>query len=505
MARRQGNHRSNTFLLVLAGCLLATTLVRSRRAWGESGDFRQRLEAAIEQTTQELQQESERIEKENNARQTEFNKAISTSYALSDELVERRVAVARKQQELVRLRQQREALWSEQVQWEKEQAEIASICRDVQRELSGLADTLAVSELRDEQNQQLSQLKNVLDEGNIGKAVSSAVALTASLLHEVRTKAVYEADIVDARGKRQRARLFRLGQSLFAYHVPSTGQTAIAVSAPYEEPGFRWQETLSEDMQHALVAAIERKHSPSGLIWVPIDVTGRMTMTAGLRNRTLVDRLRSGGVVMIPLALVAVCLALLIADRFLVLLRQGRHSLRFCERVLRLCSQGQFEQAERLAQDSKGVLSRTLKVCLAHRDSPPALLDDAIQETLLHEFPKLERFLPSIRMLSSVAPMLGLLGTVTGIITTFDVITVVGSGQPRLMAGGIAEALITTATGLAIAIPGLLAHSVLSGKADSIIADTERFAATLSNLVKQHQHVTSNGRNGSNDVRESAD
>jgi biopolymer transport protein ExbB len=144
-------------------------------------------------------------------------------------------------------------------------------------------------------------------------------------------------------------------------------------------------------------------------------------------------------------------------------------------------------------------------VCLAHRDSPPALLDDAIQETLLHEFPKLERFLPSIRMLSSVAPMLGLLGTVTGIIATFDVITVVGSGQPRLMAGGIAEALITTATGLAIAIPGLLAHSVLAGKVDSIIADTERFAATLSNLVKQHQHATENHRNQQSNVRETLD
>jgi len=126
---------------------------------------------------------------------------------------------------------------------------------------------------------------------------------------------------------------------------------------------------------------------------------------------------------------------------------------------------------------------------MTHRESSSAVLDDAIQETFLHEFPKLERFLPSIRMLSSVAPILGLLGTVTGIIATFDMITVVGGGKPRLLAGGISEALITTATGLIIAIPGLLAHSFLSGRINGIIAETERFAASLSNLIKQNQEM----------------
>ena len=124
---------------------------------------------------------------------------------------------------------------------------------------------------------------------------------------------------------------------------------------------------------------------------------------------------------------------------------------------------------------------------MAHRNSPPAVLDDAIQETFLHVFPKLERFLPSIGMLSTVAPILGLLGTVTGIIAIFDVITVVGGGKPRLLAGGISEALITTAAGLIIAIPGLLAHSFLSGRINGIISDAEFFAASLSNLIKQHQ------------------
>jgi biopolymer transport protein ExbB len=190
---------------------------------------------------------------------------------------------------------------------------------------------------------------------------------------------------------------------------------------------------------------------------------------------------------MFPLAIVAVWLTVLIVERFLFLLRERRHSLQFCEEVVELCGHGDFEQANRLAAKRKGIVARILKVCLAHGRQSPSVLDDAIQEAFLHELPRFERFLPSIRMLSAVAPMLGLLGTVTGIIATFDMITVVGGGKPRLLAGGISEALTTTATGLIIAIPGLLAHSFLSSRIEGLIADAERFAASLSNVLKRTQ------------------
>jgi len=503
MARRSNHHQSSAPFSV-AVCLLVTVLLGSAGAAEKSSDFEERLRTAIEQTKEDLRQETERIERENAAREEQLDEARSTCRSLADELVERRLAIAEKQRKLAQLRQQREALWAEQMQWQRERTEIEAICRDVQRELSQLSGTLPTSERRSEQGQQLSQLNILLGGGTPEKTVNATTSLISSFLREARTQAVYEADIVDARGEPQRARLLRVGQSLFACHVPTTGQTAIAISAPYEQAGFRWHEDLSPAMRRAIIAAVDPNRTAGASIWAPIDVTGQMTATTNLSNRTLADRLRSGGIVMIPLAFVAVLLALLVVDRLFVLLREGRHSLRFCERVLSLCGQGQFEQAEQLAEKTGGVLSRTLKTCLAHRHSSPVTLDDAIQETLLHEFPKLERFLPSIRLLSSLAPMLGLLGTVTGIIATFDVITVVGSGQPRLMAGGISEALITTATGLAIAIPGLLAHSVLSGKVDSIIADTERFAATLSNLVKQ-QETTSGDRSPERDGRTTAD
>jgi len=467
-------------LWVFAVVVSSTPLIRADRV-----DFAQRLQDAIEQTESELQAEKARIQKEEQTRRNELEEIRATCRKMADEIVERRISIARKQAGLREIRRQRETLWAERTQWQDDLSQIRLICGEVAKELTELVGVLPVSEHRQDQLQQLASLEKALTEDKPDVMIESVFTLVRSLLHETRSTAVYSADVVDPAGVRRRARLLRVGLNLFAYRIHETSQTAIAISDPYQEGGFRWYEDLSERIRQAIVSAIDQGRDHVAIYPLPIDVTGAMTAATNLSNKTLIGRIRSGGVVMFPLAAVAICLAVLICERFFVLLPETRHSLQFCERILDMCSKGDFEQAEQLAGKTKGILSRTLKVCVAHRKSPPTVLDDAIQETFLHEFPKLERFLPSIRMLSSVAPILGLLGTVTGIIATFDMITVVGGGKPRLLAGGISEALITTATGLIIAIPGLLAHSFLSGRINGIIANTERFAASLSNLIKQ--------------------
>ena len=462
--------------------------------WGDSLEFAQRLEEAVEQTEEELQAETTRIRAEQQARQKELERIRAECRQLADEFVEREISIARNQVALRHVRGQRETLWAERTQWQGDVSQIRLICGEVHRELAELVDTLPVSEHRHHQSQQLAELEKALAQDEPDMMIKSVFALISSLLRESRTTAVYAADVVDPIGVRRHVQLLRVGQNLFAYHVPDTSQAAMAIADPYQQGGFRWHEDLAKRVKQAVISAIDQARGDEVMYPLPVDVTGTMTAATDLSGKTLAGRIRSGGVVMFPLAVVAVWLAILIIERFFVLLSESRHSLQFCERVLDVCSKGDFEQAGRLADETKGVVSRTLKVCLAHHDSSPAVLDDVIQETFLHEFPKLERFLPSIRMLSAVAPILGLLGTVTGIIATFDMITVVGGGKPQLLAGGISEALVTTATGLIIAIPGLLAHSVLSSKVEGIIADTERFAASLSNVIKQQQNTVRNDR-----------
>ena len=102
-------------------------------------------------------------------------------------------------------------------------------------------------------------------------------------------------------------------------------------------------------------------------------------------------------------------------------------------------------------------------------------LDDAI----LKEMPALEKNLALLKLLSGVAPLLGLLGTVTGMILTFQAITLFGTGDPKLMAGGISQALITTVLGLVVAIPILLLHSVAATRSREIVQILEEQATGM--------------------------
>ena len=111
-----------------------------------------------------------------------------------------------------------------------------------------------------------------------------------------------------------------------------------------------------------------------------------------------------------------------------------------------------------------------------------------LDEAILREMPKLERGLITLAILAAIAPMLGLLGTVSGMIETFQSITLFGTGDPKLMSGGISQALVTTELGLAVAIPLLLIHSGLSGKSNRLvqILDEESAAIVARNAEKQH-------------------
>jgi len=101
----------------------------------------------------------------------------------------------------------------------------------------------------------------------------------------------------------------------------------------------------------------------------------------------------------------------------------------------------------------------------------------------------MERLLSTLGMLAAIAPLLGLLGTVTGMIGTFHVITLHGTGDPRLMSGGISEALVTTMLGLSVAIPIMLAHTLLSRGVDNMVGTLEEKAVALVNIVHKYRAV----------------
>ncbi|MAQ21567.1 MAG: energy transducer TonB [Gammaproteobacteria bacterium] len=119
--------------------------------------------------------------------------------------------------------------------------------------------------------------------------------------------------------------------------------------------------------------------------------------------------------------------------------------------------------------DTNNALGRVLTAYDSNRDADVETLELKLGEAILKETPSLQSGIMIIKVISVVAPLMGLLGTVTGMINTFQAITLFGTGDPRMMAGGISQALITTVLGLVVAIPTVLLHTVVSGRSKSII------------------------------------
>ncbi|MGH8310589.1 MAG: MotA/TolQ/ExbB proton channel family protein, partial [Steroidobacteraceae bacterium] len=140
------------------------------------------------------------------------------------------------------------------------------------------------------------------------------------------------------------------------------------------------------------------------------------------------------------------------------------------------------------ALEQNSPLGKVLAAGLANRHRPREVMMERLEDAGRHVVHELERFLNTLGTIAGVSPLLGLLGTVTGIIKAFNAIQAGGMGDPRALSGGIAEALITTAAGLMVAIPALIAYRYLRGKVDRIVIAMEKDAIRLADAVESAAH-----------------
>lgn len=301
-------------------------------------------------------------------------------------------------------------------------------------------------------------------------------ALLAGTLADAARVAVRDARVWSARGVQEDVRLLSLGHLRFAYEA-SGGRAALALASPADASGYRWSEVLEGSARDAVHAAVAAAASGAEWVDVPLDPTGALRAEAARPG--LAAQVRSGGPLMVPLGLVLLVAAGLTLERLLALFVQNPRGAGPARAVLAAAAHGRVDDARRAARAARGAVARTLAACLERRDQGQRAMEDAISEQLLHEAPRLQRSLKTLALLAGVAPLLGLLGTVTGIIQTFGVIRTLGSADPSLLASGISVALVTTAGGLSIAIPVLLVQGLLRGRGERILADAERHAASL--------------------------
>jgi biopolymer transport protein ExbB len=202
------------------------------------------------------------------------------------------------------------------------------------------------------------------------------------------------------------------------------------------------------------------------------------------------ELVQAGGPLMWPIILCSIVAAAIILERLWTL--QDRRVLPpdLTKKVWKLVESHQINDKIVAALEQNSPLGKLLAAGLANRDRPREILMERLEDTGRHVVYELERFLNTLGTIAGISPLLGLLGTVTGIIKAFNAINAGGAGDPRMLSGGIAEALLATAAGLCVAIPSLVAYRYLRGRVDRIVVEMEKNALRLADAVEQDARRT---------------
>jgi len=219
----------------------------------------------------------------------------------------------------------------------------------------------------------------------------------------------------------------------------------------------------------------------------PLDVSGTGGPFSKLTEKTkLRDWLANGGTFMYVILVVGILAVLVAIERLIVLGLKGKASRKVMGQIQSLAEKGAFKEASAYCkQNSRVPTCQMIDGVIGHAGDGGTLevLENALQEAILKQMPSLERGMNFLALCGAVAPLLGLLGTVTGMIQTFKVITEVGTGDPGMMAGGISVALLTTQFGLICAVPIMFIHHFFQRRVDKIVGDMQEkgtaFAVTL--------------------------
>ncbi len=199
----------------------------------------------------------------------------------------------------------------------------------------------------------------------------------------------------------------------------------------------------------------------------------------------MIEFLIGGGLLMIPIVFCSVVALGIVIERLFNLRASRIIRTDVMEEVESMLRERRIPDASMILRRTSSVLSRILLVVILNHEKDRAEIKELIEDAGRQEIPVLERYLNLLGTLAGITPLLGLLGTVTGMIRVFEVISAAGVGHPTALAGGISEALITTAAGLTVAIPALVFHSYFVNKADSMVLEMEKHSLRLLEILKR--------------------
>lgn len=219
----------------------------------------------------------------------------------------------------------------------------------------------------------------------------------------------------------------------------------------------------------------------------------------------MLDIFEKGGFLMYPIFLCSLIAITIFFERMFYLKSIKTKSKKFVLRVKNLVKKGSIELAISACRKSPTPISQIMLAGLMKFGRGRDEMKEAIEDTANQEIPILERNLSTLSTIGNITPLLGLLGTVFGMVKAFNVIAVMGVGKPEALAGGISEALLTTAFGLSIAIPTIVVYNYLSHRVDKLIRDMEINCVDLIDLLTfqetNHNEVIRDNSNQGGEIK----
>lgn len=300
-----------------------------------------------------------------------------------------------------------------------------------------------------------------------------------SLLRESGSIRTEDSQFFLDTGEQVDGRVVRIGQVAALGVSDSAGGTL----SPAGGGRFRLADPSTADVARSLAEGSRDMVTIPAYVYESLDELVETDTGSSLR-----DTIEGGGIIgLVILALGALAVVLIILR--VLSLRSVAPKTEGLDAIYAAAGRRDLDNALILAQKVDGAMGRVLVATIQGLKTDPDKIEDVISEAVLNENPAIDRFRSTISVFAAVAPLLGLLGTVTGMIATFDIITQFGTGDPRLLSGGISEALITTEFGLIVAIPTLLVGNLLSSWGDRITSNLEMAALRVVNAVSGQPSV----------------
>ena len=373
---------------------------------------------------------------------------------------------------------EREALQHEVQRQQEEVDFIYTLLREYRRSFEvrqELAESHVLSPKMEEIDQSLADAKSPT---SVISAIDTLLGLAEEWNRQKLGGASHVGACLDPDGRELSGLLVVLGP--LSYFASDSGQEAgLVVSQlgssipslfPYVDSGFT-----------ASIAALAHGQEAR----VPVDVSGGDALKVAAGKKTWKDHLIAGGFVMVPLLLIGLVAILLTVAKITMLYRIKTPDSTLLDRFVEHMRTDHTEEAEVLARSVNSPFDTVLLAAIEHQKLSRDHLEEILHERAWAAVPYLDRHLGMLAVLGGVAPLLGLLGTVTGMIHTFEMVTIFGTGDAKLLSGGISEALVTTETGLVIAVPVLLVHAFLTRRVRTLVAVLER--TVISYLNRLHR------------------